>query len=602
MTKAGHLLGIDDAAGAATLQAEMTVLARQQKEELVRRQKAGGLGGWVSKPGGRHLSASAGIASSMASATHASSLSSPSAVISGSGGHADGGRPVSMSGRIVHGTTRENGSSSSAGGAGARGAGRPHAASHDLAAQDGGALREAAAAAEGKGGSGSGGGERSEQRSPDRSGGTEGKAMEAATHGGGIKAAESSPPRPAPLRSKMSWEQDNVGDLIDGDSDAGVRMRVDGAAAVPVGGRQGDSSAATKAGAGGATAGGPSGAEEVGGEGVGQTAADSGAPSATSTTGAKSRERGALSDTENTGQLSLPPLSPAVTAPAAAASTPGSSAAEMSGTHIASQSSLPMPWGTCGFGSTSESPSGGSVKSTAGVLGLGTSESLGDIRERGAIVGDNDWNSTGSEGQGPDVEQGEVGEAAGAAAIVDRGDNSDAEFTSSEHENPSPPGSEMPASPSSATRESFDGESAAAPLEVVSEDGAAVVAEEGEAAVPVAMPRDAGEEEDRLTAAFHAHLTPALCEVRSMSVVAVTMVSSCATRTGLAFVKTIWFYVWLAASDAWLNPCRAMLCLRQPESTYSLAVRRVNRVVPPFREGRPLELVGLGSSVELLKR
>ncbi|CAN0078332.1 unnamed protein product [Ectocarpus sp. 8 AP-2014] len=46
MTKVGHLLGINDAAAAATLQKEMTVLTRKQDEEIIRRQKLGGLGSW----------------------------------------------------------------------------------------------------------------------------------------------------------------------------------------------------------------------------------------------------------------------------------------------------------------------------------------------------------------------------------------------------------------------------------------------------------------------------------------------------------------------------------------------------------------------------
>eukprot|EP00752_Nemacystus_decipiens_P012064 g10695.t1 len=580
MTKVGHLLGIDDAAGAATIQAEMTMLARQQGEELVRRQKAGGLGGWPSpssgasahgKGGGRNLSGPSGVASSTPSSTaktapvtHASSLSSPPAAVTAGGGQADAGRSASMSGGIVHGTARENGGASSADGTGGGGAGRPHAASHDLAARDGSAPQEAAAGGRvGKEGSGSGGVERSERPKPDGSGqetggdrgesqpstanprhlssgsdsvrwpalppvrwasdedgheptrhqGDGGDGMmdmagEAAVHGVDTKGAESSPPPPAPLRPRRSWEQDDVGDLVEDDSDTGIRTRVDGAAAVPVGGREEDRGAATKAGAGEANAGVRRGSEGVGGKGVVQAAADT-----------KSRAEG--------GHMSLPPLSPAIALPAAAARTPESSAVDTSAPHIASQSSLPMPWGTCGFGNISESPSGGSVKSTAGVLGLGTSEASRDIRESGAVAGDDDWDSSvGSEAQGADAEKrGDLGdgEVAGGPAIVERVVNSDAEFTSSEHENPSPPGSEVPASPSSATRGSLDEDSAATPPAasenaatagaVVPEDGTAVMAEDGEAVGAVAVPRDAGEEEDRLTAAFHAHLTPALCEL-----------------------------------------------------------------------------------------
>lgn len=637
MTKVGHLLGIDDAAGAATLQAEMTVLARQQKEELVRRQKEGGLGSWSlskstatapGKDGGRNVACSSRMASPTPSSAataalspanasssqekmvaHGSSLSSASAAATRGGGHGDGARSGSMFGRFGRGTARENGSSSSTDGSGGGSGGdtaRPHAASHDLAAQDGGALQEATAAAEGMGERATGGVGPSKQPSPDSGGqetgggggggsggsgegesrptnanprplssaldsvswpvlppmhwaededseeapknqndggdGSRGKGTEDAMYRVETTVAESSPPPPAPLQSRRSWEQDDVGDLVEDENDSVVRTRVDGAADVPVGAQEGGRSSATTTEAEQppqreATSGAGSGGKEAEGEGGVQAAEERGAPRPTSTPDTKGREGGALRGAENAGQLSLPPLSPAVAVPAAATSTPEStggsgalvdgSAAAIGGPHVASQSSLPMPWGTCGFGNISESPGGGSVKSTAGVLGVGTSEAPRDIGEGGAVVGDDDWNSIGSGVQEAGVEKpGEVGEEADAPAVVELGDNSDAEFTSSEHENQSPRGSEAPASPSSATRELLDDESGAAPLvttsgivaagEVALEDDAAVVAEEGEAAGAAAVPRDAGEEEDRLTAAFHAHLTPALCEVSNI--------------------------------------------------------------------------------------
>lgn len=718
MAKVGHLLGIDDAAGAATLQAQMTVLARQQEEELVRRQKAGGLGSWASsssvpatpnstdsrkvstssssfssqqqqqqqrassslfgKGGGRNVSCSSGSMSPTPSSTataaltparadaafsssqemattttHASSLSSASAPVCRGGGHGDSPKSGSMFGRLLRGTNRDNGrngrssSTDGAGGGGRDTAARPHAASHDLTAHGGGALQEAAVAArskeahretggeamrqavrgsklvaaEGRGDSasedlsgldtGAGGGSDQAESQPstldpsppssasgsvswpalppmrwatggddgeattrnriDGGDGVEGEEKEAAVHGVDTEVAEPPLPFPAPLRTRRSWEQDDVGNLADCSDvdDAGGRTRLGGAAAIPEGEGEGDGSAATLAEAGQprqreavpgetqrsgepgvhssgskevmCTRGGSASAsavpQEVGGEGVVKVAGESGASPATSTINSKGREGG----TENTGPFSLPPLSPAVAVPAAVASTAESmggsgalgdgGAAETSGHHFVSQSSLTMPWGTCGFGNISESPGGDSTTSTAGVLGVGTSEAPLEMGEGRAIVDDDDWNnSSGSEPpQGADVEnRGEGREVAGAPAGGERGDNSDIVITSSEHDDRSQPGSEVPASPASATRESLDDGGAAAPLEapgsaaagaVALEDGGGVVvAEEGEAAgaAAAAAPRDAGEEEDRLTAAFHAHLTPALCEVRKL--------------------------------------------------------------------------------------
>ncbi len=695
MAKVGHLLGINDAEGAASLQLQMTALARQQAEERISRQKAAGLGGWASSklaaakaaaaaatssastpspdPGSsRKLSASSSSSSSghqqqrrrntssfgkdrganascsssgsasptpsstataavtpaahasassssqematMMTTTHGSSLSSASAATSSGGaGHENG-----LSSSITMDTDRgdRRGAANAARTVGkARPPATPEAqkmaAEHSVGSGEADGLLKRSSSGFGGGnlgvGDSAGSGDTAQNEPPmanpqafsltaDSGSMTwpslppmrwDGKSTNNSTalaelsmldelesDGNGKAAAETAAaagveeaevpglalPVPVPLRTKLSWEQDDVGDLVEcgeeGDGDGQTSFGL-AAATPPVAagaGPHGDSTEVP-----GNRDGAPSSAAvPPEGRSAGSTgeAADDGGPASD-----ERREGGSVVDAE-----SAAPLSPAVP--------------------FVPQSSLTLPWGGRAFvDGGAESPGDGSVKSTAGVLGVRTSRASTEMGGGSSPVVDGDgWRGGGGGSAAPEsaVEEAEVrveAEAAGAkvwCGVADNGSDVESVLTEDEDGPRLPSSNVVPTSPEGVDRdESLDdegiapvatsGDAAVAPDAVgdggagadadadadaavaagagtdasagavagtdadaagaaeantASEEETGVVAEDGEAvgAGAEAEAVDAEEEEVRLTAAFHAHLTPALCEVRDSRV------------------------------------------------------------------------------------
>ncbi|CBN76874.1 Serine/threonine protein kinase [Ectocarpus siliculosus] len=327
-------------------------------------------------------------------------------------------------------------------------------------------------------------------------------------------------PLPAPLVTKRSWEHDDVGDLfesVDGNGNDGAVLvaaegagGVDQAAAAAAGGEAGEARNAV--------------GSEAGAVGGSQAASPSGVRPESAEAGDTARgEEGGVRSAG--GRSSLPPAPPL----GRALELDGRS--EKDTPTSVPKSSLGMPWGSVVFrSSTSESPGANSMNSTAGVLGLGTSGELRDA-EGGSVAVTDDYGGGGAEAQEEEgvrgwEEAGVGAAAAGCAALarVDSAAEADDDLaskaaTGEEEEEPLQPLPEGAPTGGSGSADDDDDSGVVVPLPKGA-DGGVVVEEEVEEEegatealeAAAAETADAAEDEVRLTAAFHAHLTPALCE------------------------------------------------------------------------------------------
>lgn len=330
------------------------------------------------------------------------------------------------------------------------------------------------------------------------------------------EAAETRPlPLPAPLATKRSWEHDDVGDLfdsVDGNDNVakpGLLVAAEGSAGV-VGEER-----------------------HLGENGVGNTAPAAGGSSSQGESASLRGEAGGEGRGVRSagGHSSLPPTPPV----GRALELDGGSRPEEKDTPTSvPKSSRGMPWGGVVFRSnTTESPGGNSMNSTAGVLGLGTSSELRDVESGSAAVTDDDGGGYDEAHEKDGVrgweEAGVGAAAAGRAALagVDSTNEDDADdFASKAATGEEEPLQPLPEGGPTGGGGSVDGDDSGVvvPLPKVGDGdvGDVVVEDEEEEAggaaetveAAAAETADVAEEEVRLTAAFHAHLTPALCEVR----------------------------------------------------------------------------------------
>ncbi|CAB1104687.1 unnamed protein product [Ectocarpus sp. CCAP 1310/34] len=343
-------------------------------------------------------------------------------------------------------------------------------------------------------------------------GGDEIEAKEGKEGAAGEEAGTRPLPLPAPLVTKRSWEDDDVGDLFESGGNGS-----DDALVVAAEGTGGVGQAA-------AAAGEAREARNLCENGEGNKAGLVGGSQAASPSGvrpARGEEGGVRSAG---GHSSLPPTPPL----GRTLELDGRS--EKDTPTSVPKSSLGMPWGSVVFRSnTSESPGANSMNSTAGVLGLGTSGELRDAGDGSVAVAD-DFGGGGPEAREEEgirgwEEAGVGAAAAGRAAlaridsITEADDDSASKAATGEEEEPLQALPEGAPTGGGGSADDDENSGGVTPLPKGA-DGDVVVEEEEEedgttetVEASAAETADVTEDEVRLTAAFHAHLTPALCEL-----------------------------------------------------------------------------------------
>lgn len=374
-------------------------------------------------------------------------------------------------------------------------------------------------------------------------------------------------PEAAPmLVTRMSWEQDDVGDLVDfglaaasGSTLSPAAIGAGGPSEAKAGGDKGggfsdgNGGVARKAGSGEVLELGPRRDESgKGGEAEGVLGAvgeQGGAEGGKGKEGAPQIDdlrgkSGGLGD-EGVEQPSLPSsLSTAATtmtpitvripvAPALAAGRArDSGSAEKEESRVTAQpSSLSTSCGSCGSKDGDEKPGHGSSDRRERVAESEESQATGETGEGGDFTDGVDCTGDGSELREAEVgkSDGRGGQSAAEAGVagtarmgVRDGSSemvkSSIEAAEGEESQPKVPAAGWSESDSGVAPLIASGSAAAAPGVARPEEGGD--GEEGDGGATVAASEaavaavDGVEEEDRLTATFHAHLTPALCEVK----------------------------------------------------------------------------------------